>query len=144
MRWNSVQKTAMAEHLLKVCGLTKDQVAALVGGSQTEHPRTMKFGLEKKTRVSKAYDMVVKGSTVSAACQSWGVTVKAFNEFAMTNNLPLASSYRASPCRSEQAWKDAQTMGVREACKKNNVSRFAMYAYARRYGLPTPLRAKYK
>lgn len=134
----------MSEHLLRMCGLTKEQVANMTKPEKREHPRAVKYGYAKPKRTEAAYNMVQKGSSVSSACQSWGVNLGEFNAYALAHGLPLASAYiKANPSKSQLAYEDAKQIGVTPACKKHGVTRFAMYAYARRYGLETPTRARF-
>lgn len=134
----------MSDHLLRMVGLSKDKVQQMMSQRKTVIDAAS-FDAIKSKKVKHAYQMVVKGSSVATACQSWGVNVKEFNAFAMENKLPLASNYiQRNPSKSQAAYEDAFSMGVQPACRKHGVSRYAMYAYARRYGLETPTRARYK
>ena len=139
----------MAEHMLKMVGLSKDRVQALLSGGSAKRPKfpsdyTDTNGLKRHDRVAKAYEMVKAGAVVATACQSWGVRIAEVDQFAKTNNQPLVSTYHArSESKSRVGYELAIKVGMQKAVKDAGVTREAIYAYARRYRLPPPERARF-
>lgn len=139
----------MAEHMLKMVGLSKDRVQALLSGGSAKRPKSPSdysgtSGLQRHDRVAKAYEMVKAGAVVATACQSWGVRIAEVDQFARTNGQPLVGTYHArSESKSRIGYELAIKDGIQKAVKDAGVTREAIYAYARRYRLPPPERAKF-
>lgn len=139
----------MAEHMLKMVGLSKDRVQALLSGGSAKRPKhpsdyTDNAGLKRHDRVAKAYEMVKAGAVVATACQSWGVRIAEVDQFAKTNGHPLVGTFHArSESKSRIGYELAVKDGMQKAVKDAGVTREAIYAYARRYRLPPPERAKF-
>lgn len=140
----------MAEHMLKMVGLSREKVQSLLSGGSAHKPMAA-VGCEKQPslkrhdRISKAYEMVRKGASVSTACQSWGVRIGEIDQFAKTNSLPLVGTYHArSDSKSRIGYDIACKEGMAKAVAEAGVTREAIYAYARRYRLLPPERAKFQ
>jgi len=139
----------MAEHMLKMVGLSKDRVQALLSGGSARRPKVPSdysdnSGLKRHDRVAKAYEMVRAGAVVATACQSWGVRIAEVDQFARTNGQPLVGTFHArSESKSRVGYELAVKDGIQKAVKDAGVTREAIYAYARRYRLPPPERAKF-
>jgi hypothetical protein len=139
----------MAEHMLKMVGLSKDRVQALLSGGSAKRPKSPSdysgtSGLQRHDRVAKAYEMVKAGAIVATACQSWGVRIAEVDQFARTNGQPLVGTFHArSESKSRIGYELAIKDGIQKAVKDAGVTREAIYAYARRYRLPPPERAKF-
>jgi hypothetical protein len=140
----------MAEHMLKMVGLSKDRVQALLSGGSARRPKppsayTDNSGLKRHDRVAKAYEMVKAGAVVATACQSWGVRIAEVDQFARTNGQPIVGTFHArSESKSRIGYELAVKDGMQKAVKDAGVTREAIYAYARRYRLPPPERAKFQ
>ena len=139
----------MAEHMLKMVGLSKDRVQALLSGGPVKRPKpasdyTDTSFLKRHDRVAKAYEMVKAGAVVATACQSWGVRIAEVDQFARTNGHPLVGAFHArSESKSRIGYELAIKEGMQKAAVMAGVTREAIYAYARRYRLPPPERAKF-
>jgi hypothetical protein len=139
----------MAEHMLKMVGLSKDRVQALLYGGEAKRPKSPSnyehtSGLKRHDRAAKAYEMVKAGAVVATACQSWGVRIAEVDQFAKTNGQPLVGTFHArSESKSRVGYELAIKVGMQKAVKDAGVTREAIYAYARRYRLPPPERAKF-
>jgi len=140
----------MAEHMLKMVGLSKDRVQALLSGGPVKRPKpasayTDNSDLKRHDRVAKAYEMVKAGAVVATACQSWGVRIAEVDQFARTNGQPIVGTFHArSESKSRIGYELAVKDGMQKAVKDAGVTREAIYAYARRYRLPPPERAKFQ
>jgi hypothetical protein len=139
----------MAEHMLKMVGLSKDRVQALLSGGPVKRPKpasdyTDTSFLKRHDRVAKAYEMVKAGAVVATACQSWGVRIAEVDQFARTNGQPIVGTFHArSESKSRIGYELAVKDGMQKAVKDAGVTRESIYAYARRYRLPPPERAKF-
>jgi hypothetical protein len=88
--------------------------------------------------------MVKAGAVVATACQSWGVRIAEVDQFARTNGQPIVGTFHArSESKSRIGYELAVKDGMQKAVKDAGVTREAIYAYARRYRLPPPERAKF-
>lgn len=130
--------------MLKMVGLSKDRVQALLGAVQKPDDVKGGFSQRKASRLHCAYDMVSKGSPVSTACQSWGVKMSELLDYVKANDLPsMPAIISRASCRSRLGYEHACKYGMKQAVEVHKVSREAIFAYARRYKLPTPGRARY-
>ena len=138
----------MAEHMLKMVGLSRDRVQSLLSGGGSAKNKSYLAGtneLKRHDRVAKAYDMVKAGSPVSTACQSWGVRINEVDQFALTNGFPAIGAFHVrSDSKSRVGYELACKDGMQNAVKEAGVTREAIYAYARRYRLPPPERARFQ
>lgn len=133
----------MSDTLLKYVGLTKEQVENMMGKPKEYVPETgVKYNWN--TRIRKAYDMIKAGGAPYKAAMSWNVPVIAITKYAYDNKLkhPLDYSNGVTTCKSYEGYKLAMTVGVSEAARQVGVSRRAIYSFAKRYNLDTPLRAR--
>ena len=140
----------MAEHMLRMVGLSREKVQSLLSGASAPKFKSP-LGYDKHTelkrweRVARAYDMVKKGASVSVVCQSWGVRIKEVDQFAKTNGFPCVGNYHArSESKSRKGYDIACKDGMAKAVAEAGVTREAIYAYARRYRLLSPERARYQ
>lgn len=140
----------MAEHMLKMVGLSREKVQSLLAGGQApQSKRSMGFTkqteLQRHDKVAKAYDMVRNGASVSVACQSWGVRICEVDHFARTNSLPPVGTYHSrTDSLSTKGYELACKEGMAKAVATIGVTRESIYAYARRYRLPSPMRARFQ
>lgn len=138
----------MADHMLKMVGLSKERVQTLLYGSPKNKVQVCyekQTDLKRWERIERAYDMIKKGSHVSTACQSWGVRISEVDQFAKTNGFPTVGNYHArSDSRSRKGYDVACKDGMVKAVADAGVTREAIYAYARRYRLLSPERARHQ
>jgi hypothetical protein len=140
----------MAEHMLKMVGLSKDRVKALISGGVAPRLKSSigyksDADLKRHERTAKAYEMVKAGAAVATACQSWGVRIEEVDQFARTNGFPPVGTFHVrSESKSRIGYELAIKEGIQKAVKEASVTREAIYAYARRYRLPPPERAKFQ
>ena len=85
----------MAEHMLKMVGLSRERVQSLLYGAPAPQSRrsvgyTRQTELKRHDKVAKAYEMVQRGASVATACQSWGVRIYELDQFAKTNKIGRA------------------------------------------------------
>lgn len=140
----------MAEHMLKMVGLSREKVQSLLAGGQAPQSKR-EGGYTKQTepkrheKIAKAYEMVRRGSSVATACCSWGVRIYELDQFAKTNNLPNVGTYHSrTDSLSTKGYEIAAKEGMAAAVAATGITREAIYAYARRYRLPSPMRARFQ
>jgi DNA-binding phage protein len=140
----------MAEHMLRMVGLSREKVQSLLSAGSAPKFKSP-LGYDKHTelkrweRVARAYDMVKKGASVSVVCQSWGVRIREVDQFAKTNGFPSVGNFHArSDSKSRKGYDIACKDGMAKAVAEAGVTREAIYAYARRYRLLSPERARFQ
>ena len=130
----------MHDQLLRMCGLTKEQVQAMMT-SQKKHPsRNASFINDKPSRLKFAYEMIASGVKIEKAAMSWCVSVNDITMYAKKNKLtaPLDMPGVIPISKSYKAWSLSRAIGVSKAAREIGVSRRAIYAFAQRYNLTTP------
>lgn len=140
----------MSDHMLKMVGLSREKVQSLLSGGGA--PQSKKsVGYTKHTepkrheKIAKAYEMVRRGASVATACQSWGVRIAEVDQFAKTNDLPNVGTYHIrTESLSTKGYEIAAKEGMAKAVAATGITREAIYAYARRYRLPSPMRARFQ
>lgn len=134
----------MSDHLLRMCGLTKDKVQSMMSKVAVRQPsRNSAFMNDKHNRLRCAYEMIKSGKRIDKAAVSYCVSVKDITLFAKQNNLTTPTDIPGviPMCKSYQAYCKALQIGVSKASREIGVSRRAVYAFAERYDLETPYRA---
>lgn len=134
----------MSDHLLKMCGLTKDQVKSMMEKKAVKHPsRNATFLKDKLSRLKCAYETIKSGTQVHKAAMSWNVSVNDITMYAKQNKLtpPIDLPGQAPECKSYKAWELAKTVGVSEAARRIGITRRSIYGFAKRYNIKTPLHA---
>lgn len=140
----------MAEHMLKMVGLSREKVKSLLSGVPAPQSRlsgnyTKQTELKRHDKIAKAYEMVQRGASVATACQSWGVRIYELDQFAKTNKLPDVGTYHTrTESLSTKGYEVAVKEGMAKAVATVGVTRESIYAYARRYRLPSPERARFQ
>lgn len=140
----------MAEHMLKMVGLSREKVQSLLAGGLAPQSKqaggyTKQTEPKRHEKVAKAYEMVRRGASVAIACCSWGVRIYELDQFAKTNNLPNIGTYHSrTDSLSTKGYEIACKEGIAKAVATVGVSRESIYAYARRYRLPSPMRARFQ
>jgi DNA-binding phage protein len=140
----------MSEHMLKMVGLSREKVQSLLSGKGAPQLKssigyTKQTELKRHDKVAKAYEMIRRGSSVATACQSWGVRIYEVDQFAKTNNLPNVGTYHSrTESLSTKGYEIAAKEGMAKAVATVGVTRESIYAYARRYRLPSPMRARFQ
>jgi len=140
----------MSEHMLKMVGLSREKVQSLLAGKGAPQLKssigyTKQTELKRHDKVAKAYEMVRRGASVATACQSWGVRNYELDQFAKTNKLPDVGTFHSrTESLSTKGYEIAAKEGMAKAVATVGVTRESIYAYARRYRLPSPERARFQ
>lgn len=134
--------TTMSEHLLKLCGLTKDKVSAMMKKTDKHPSRNHKFLENRDKRIKCAYEAIKSGARIDKAAVVFCISVNEITLYAKKNKLiaPIDIPNAVPPCKSYKGWTMSMSIGVSAAAKKIGVSRRAIYSFAERYDLPTPCR----
>lgn len=129
----------MHDQLLRMCGLTKEQVQAMMTNHNKHPSRNATFMKDKPSRLKFAYDMIASGVKIEKAAMSWCVSVNDITMYAKKNKLtaPLDMPGVIPISKSYRAWSLSRTIGVSKAAREIGVTRRAIYAFAQRYNLPT-------
>jgi DNA-binding phage protein len=140
----------MSEHMLKMVGLSREKVQSLLAGKGAPQLKssigyTKQTELKRHDKVAKAYEMVRRGASVATACQSWGVRNYELDQFAKTTKLPDVGTFHSrTESLSTKGYEIAAKEGMAKAVATVGVTRESIYAYARRYRLPSPERARFQ
>lgn len=123
-----------------MCGLTKEQVQAMMV-TQKKHPsRNDSFMKDKAARLKCAYEMISTGVKIEKAAMSWCVSVNDITMYAKKNKLtaPLDMPGVIPVSKSYKGWELSRTIGVSRAARELGITRRSIYGFAKRYHLPTP------
>jgi len=133
----------MSEHLLKLCGLTKDKVSAMMKDTHKHPSRNHNYMGDRDKRIKCAYEMIKSGARIDKAAIAFSISVNEITMYAKKNNLipPIDIPNAVPPCKSYKGWTLSMAIGVSKASRKVGVSRRAIYSFAERYDLPTPCRS---
>jgi hypothetical protein len=131
----------MSDHLLKMCGLTKDQVQSMMQTKVAKHPsRNAGFLKDKLSRLKCAYETIKTGTRIDKAAMAWNVSVNDVMMYAKRNRLtaPIDLPGVVPECKSYKGWFLSQSIGVSKAARELGITRRSIYGFAKRYNLPTP------